>query len=147
MHKTILIPIDLNTGALSPNVIAEVNDYARDKNIKFHFVTVILPSEQLFDYGLTFPIMTDNAKSEDQRIKLLLEKLETMTDKFDVPKNQISTGVLLGSPAEAIIENAEKIKADLIIIGSKNPTLKSRLLGSTASALIHYANISVLVVR
>ncbi|MEG0434962.1 MAG: universal stress protein [Morganella sp. (in: enterobacteria)] len=147
MHKTILIPIDLNTGALSSNVISEVNDYARDKNVKFYFVTVILPSEQLFDYGLTFPVMTDNAKSEDQRIKFLLEKLEKITDEFDVQKNQISTGVLLGSPAEAIIENAEKIKADLIIIGSKNPTLKSRLLGSTASTLIHYANISVLVVR
>lgn len=147
MHKIILIPIDLNTGALSENVVSEVNDYARSGSIKFHFVTVILPSEQLFDYGLTFPIMTDNAKSEDQRIKLLLDKLETITDKFDVPKNKISTGVLLGSPAEAIIDNAEKIKADLIIIGSKNPTMKSRFLGSTASALIHYANISVLVVR
>ncbi|EPG9558550.1 universal stress protein, partial [Morganella morganii] len=63
MHKIILVPIDLNAGALSQNVITEINDYAKDKNVKFHFVTVILPSEQLFDYGLTFPVMTENAKS------------------------------------------------------------------------------------
>ena len=47
MHKIILVPIDLNAGALSQNVITEINDYAKDKNVKFHFVTVILPSEQL----------------------------------------------------------------------------------------------------
>lgn len=147
MHKIILVPIDLNAGALSQNVITEINDYAKDKNVKFHFITVILPSEQLFDYGLTFPVMTENAKSEDQRIKALLEKLDAATEKFAVQKEQISTGVLIGSAAEAILDNAERIKADLIVIGSKNPTMKSRFLGSTASALIHYANISVLVVR
>ena len=119
MHKIILVPIDLNAGALSQNVITEINDYAKDKNVKFHFVTVILPSEQLFDYGLTFPVMTENAKSEDQRIKALLEKLDAATEKFAVQKEQISTGVLIGSAAEAILDNAERIKADLIVIGSK----------------------------
>lgn len=95
MHKIILVPIDLNAGALSQNVITEINDYAKDKNVKFHFVTVILPSEQLFDYSLTFPVMTENAKSEDQRIKALLEKLDAATEKFAVQKEQISTGVLI----------------------------------------------------
>ena len=36
---------------------------------------------------------------------------------------------------------------DLIIIGSRRPSVKTYLLGSNAAAIVRHANISVMVVR
>ncbi|MEX5897255.1 universal stress protein [Proteus vulgaris] len=45
-----------------------------------------------------------------------------------------------------ILETAKKIQAELIVIGSRNPGMKTYLLGSTASSVVSYAESSVLVV-
>ena len=48
---------------------------------------------------------------------------------------------------DKILERAEAISADLIIIGSRRPSISTYLLGSTAAAVVRYAKTSVLVVR
>lgn len=46
-----------------------------------------------------------------------------------------------------MLSEAESINADLIVIGSRNPSISTHLLGSNASGIVSYAKISVLVVR
>ncbi|HQZ97301.1 MAG TPA: universal stress protein, partial [Pyrinomonadaceae bacterium] len=60
----------------------------------------------------------------------------------------ISGEVLFGSPGSRIVETAEQIGADLIIIGSHGYRRWERiLLGSVSSSVVHHAPCSVLVVR
>ena len=60
----------------------------------------------------------------------------------------ITTEVLNGSPESQIVEIAEKIQANLIIVGSHGyNTWERLLLGSVSDSVVHHAPCSVLVVR
>ena len=61
---------------------------------------------------------------------------------------EITTDVLFGSPESRIVETAEEMKADLIIVGSHGYNSWERLLlGSVSDSVVHHAPCSVLVVR
>lgn len=56
--------------------------------------------------------------------------------------------IRFGKPAEAIVNTAEELKVDLIIVGAgEHPYLVRRILGSTADRVVDSASCSVLVVR
>ena len=50
-------------------------------------------------------------------------------------------------PAEAILALAERVGADLIVVGNRGMTGISRLLGSVPNAISHNATCSVAIVR
>ena len=52
-----------------------------------------------------------------------------------------------GNIYEEILVAADKVKADLIVIGSHRPELKDYLLGPNAARVVRHAQVSVLVVR
>lgn len=63
-------------------------------------------------------------------------------------KIEISTDVLFGSPESRIVETAEEISADIIIVGSHGYNSWERLLlGSVSNSVVQHAPCSVLVVR
>ncbi len=41
----------------------------------------------------------------------------------------------------------KNLGADVVVIGSRNPSISTHLLGSNASSVIRHANLPVLVVR
>ena len=60
----------------------------------------------------------------------------------------VSGEVLFGSPESRIVEAAEKMTADLIIVGSHGYNRWERLLlGSVSDSVVHHAPCSVLIVR
>ncbi len=60
----------------------------------------------------------------------------------------VSENVLLGSPARAIVEEAERFGAELIVVGSHGAGFWERMLiGSVSQAVTSHAACSVLVVR
>lgn len=60
----------------------------------------------------------------------------------------LTTGVLCGSPEQAIVAEAEEWGADLIVTGSHGYGFWSRtLLGSVSNSVAHHAPCSVLIVR
>ena len=60
----------------------------------------------------------------------------------------VSGDVLFGSPDSRIVETAEDIGADLIVLGSHGYRRWERiLLGSVSSSVVNHAHCSVLVVR
>lgn len=60
----------------------------------------------------------------------------------------ITTETLSGSPESRIVEAAEEMNADIIIVGSHGYNRWERLLlGSVSDSVIHHAPCSVLVVR
>lgn len=83
-----------------------------------------------------------NAENELQKIG------RQLGEKFAASGASVSTEVLLGSPASRIVETAEAMSADLIIVGSHGyNSLERLLLGSVSDSVVHHAPCSVLVVR
>ncbi len=55
--------------------------------------------------------------------------------------------VLVGPPAKAIVRSADKLGADLIVMGERSASTASRIfLGSTAQKVLHHTQIPVLIV-
>ena len=84
-------------------------------------------------------------KSATQAVSQTEQKIAA---RFPALKSNLSTGVLCGSPEKAIVEEAEKWAADLIVLGSHGYGFWERMmLGSVSNAVLHHAPCSVLVVR
>jgi nucleotide-binding universal stress UspA family protein len=61
---------------------------------------------------------------------------------------EVNTHAREGDPADAILDVAEELKAELVIIGNKGMTGAKRfLLGSVPDKISHHAPCSVLIVR
>jgi nucleotide-binding universal stress UspA family protein len=61
---------------------------------------------------------------------------------------EVQTHPVEGDPAEAILNVAEEVKADLIVVGNKGMTGARRfLLGSVPNNVSHHAPCSVIIVR
>jgi nucleotide-binding universal stress UspA family protein len=94
-----------------------------------------------------------NANEIENAVKINAEKvLETtrkkIQDIFAGKEIQIKTELLNGSPESRIVEKAEGIGADIIIVGSHGYNRWERLLlGSVSDSIVHHAPCSVLVVR
>jgi nucleotide-binding universal stress UspA family protein len=117
--------------------------------------TVILLS--VIDKGLvvpqTIPVMTTPTKLfeplEDylaRAAEAYLDEAERVCNKFGVQSKRV---VRTGHPVEAIIKEAQKSKADLIVIGSHGRSaLKAAVLGSVTFGIINKeSKIPVLVLR
>ena len=91
---------------------------------------IVLPNQQSIEESLF-------ASSEE-----VLDKLKAEIDAPDV-----SIKVVVGSTKHEIINIATSEKVDLIVIGRHGRHGISRLLGSTANAVLHHAPCDVLALR
>ena len=58
-----------------------------------------------------------------------------------------TVGVAEGSPGEVLVSEAERLEADLIVVGNVRMQGLTRVLGSVGSSVIRHAPCSVLVVK
>lgn len=84
-----------------------------------------------------------------ENVEMILETTGNKLRAIFAEKNiTVVTELLTGSPESRIVEKAEEISADLIIVGSHGYNRWERLLlGSVSDSVIHHAPCSVLVVR
>lgn len=81
----------------------------------------------------------------------VIEDLSTYEARLLAAGCRVSTKILRGDPAGALIDYAEARQADLIVLGSHGSSLSERfhrfLLGSVSEKVARYASGNVLVVR
>ncbi len=76
------------------------------------------------------------------------DMLRRLKDRAAGEGRAILTEVVVGHPAERVVEEGQKWGADLIVIGHRGRGLIGRLLmGSIAKEVIHHATCAVLVTR
>ncbi|MDI6801740.1 MAG: universal stress protein [Thermodesulfovibrionales bacterium] len=76
------------------------------------------------------------------------EAMEKIRKSLSGRSIDVKTLIRQGDPAEKILETAQKMKADLIVIGSHGRHgTKKFLLGSVSSKIVDYSKCPVLVVK
>lgn len=80
--------------------------------------------------------------------KILEETAESLRTIFSDPEVRISTEVQFGSPESRIVETADEMKPELVVVGSHGYKSWERLLlGSVSESVLHHVPCSVLIAR
>lgn len=86
--------------------------------------------------------LTDAAVAQIER------ELDSAAVTLRAPGRDVETVTVLGRVADAIVEEAERSKADLIVVGSRGRhALKSALLGSVSAEVVDRAPCPVIIAR
>ncbi len=141
MFKKILMPIDLQETHLAAKAVKIAIDEARKHNATIHIMTA-MPG---FGMPLVASFFPEKAtKKALKELGLELKRYIAANFPNDVPTHPLITE---GSPAERILNQAQKLQADLIIIPSHAQSLEQVFLGSCAAKVVEHAHCSVMVVK
>ncbi len=143
MYKTILVPIDLSSPELAKPAINNAVMLARLGEATIRIVNVLpLTPVMLAEY-----VPPD---FEVQQRKSAEDALVIVAKETDLGPGRVSTTVRQGGIYQEILEEANSIGADLIVMSSHRPqkhAVRTYFLGSNAGHVVRYAKCSVLVVR
>lgn len=142
MYTTILVPVDLEEELLTKNALEHAVRLAKMSGATIHLLHA-LPDASAFLSAYSFGIK----EFENEAVVKANEKLKALVKTVDLPVSRLSFSVSFGTPRDEILQLAEEINADLIVVGSRRPDVKTYLLGSNAAAVVRHAKTSVLVVR
>jgi nucleotide-binding universal stress UspA family protein len=141
MFKTILVPVDLGEVEAARPAIDKAVEIARsspESSIRLIYVRPIVP--------VTYMEFMPPAFDEEQQADAD-RRLAELAAGVDLPSERVSAAVSLGSVYNEVLNQADQIGADLIVVGSHQPSMATYLLGSNASTIVRHAKCSVLVVR
>lgn len=140
MYKKILVPIDLADPEFAKPAVETAVTLARASGGEVRLINVI---------ALT-PVMLAEYVPPDfdvQQKDSAEEALSIVARESGLPPNQISSVVRQGGVYHEVLEEAQTFHADLIVMSSHRPAMKTYFLGSNAGHMVRYAKCSVLVVR
>lgn len=107
-----------------------------------HRVTVVSVAELLPQFGRAAPMLLP--EEDEERKRELAEAVQILADR-GVKANAIERR---GDPSDLIIDTAKNERADLIVLGTRGLSpIKSWMLGSVSTRVLHHAPCDVLVVR
>jgi len=141
-YKNILIAVELSPKS-DRRLIERACNLAKQNKAK---ITLVHAIEHIASYSsAAYGIASIDPEIESILLKRATKEMEKLAAKLGVPKkNQL---VNVGSAKFVVLEEAERFKADLIVIGSRGREGIRILLGSTANAVLHSAKCDVLAVR
>ncbi len=140
MFKHILVPVDLSDPELAKPAIETAVALARTSNGTVRLVNV-LPMT---------PVMLAEYVPPDfdvQQRKSAEEALTIIARESGLDAARVSSVVRQGGIYHEVLEEARVIDADLVVMTSHRPAMRSYFLGSNAGHMVRYAKCSVLVVR
>lgn len=140
MFKSILVPIDLADGDLAKPAIEAAATLSRTWNATVRLLNVLpMTPVMLAEY-----VPPD---FEEQQRETSKDALDIVARESGIERSHISTAVRQGGVYHEVLEEAAAIKADLIVMTSHKPAMRTYFLGSNAGHVVRYAKCSVLVVR
>lgn len=139
-YKKILLAVELDHSCDDlPSLRAK--QLAKDFNAELYLLHAI---EHLSGYGAAYGVAA-GADIEDMLMENAREEILKVATKLGVlEQNQL---IKVGPAKSIILEEAEMLGIDLIIVGSHGRHGIRLLLGSTANAVLHGAKCDVLAVR
>jgi nucleotide-binding universal stress UspA family protein len=140
MFKNILVPVDLTDADLAKASIETAVGLARASNGVVRLLNVL---------PITPIVLAEYvpADFEAQQRATSEEALKIVARESGLDAGQISTAVRQGGIYHEILEETKAMGADLIVMSSHRPAMRTYFLGSNASHVVRFAKCSVLVVR
>jgi nucleotide-binding universal stress UspA family protein len=140
MYRTILVPVDLADTDLAKPAIETAVHMASGSGGTVRLVNV---------QPLT-PVMLAEyvpADFEVQQRRSSQDALGIIAGECGLEPARVSFIVRNGGIYHEVLEEAKAIDADLIVMSSHRPAMRTYFLGSNAGHVVRYAKCSVLVVR
>jgi len=140
MYKHILVPVDLADTDLAKPAIETAVSMAKSSGGSVRLVNV-LPMT---------PVMLAEYVPPDfdvQQRKTAEDALGIIARECGLPADRASFAVRQGGIYHEVLEEASTFGADLIVMSSHRPAMRTYFLGSNAGHVVRYAKCSVLVVR
>ncbi|HEY5719077.1 MAG TPA: universal stress protein [Gammaproteobacteria bacterium] len=140
--KTILVPVDFSVHA--SQALETATELAKTFKAKLHLLHCCQLNVGVNSaYGLMVP------PSFDREIRdAAARRLAEWRDRVTAQKVEAETEISAASPTEAIASTAERIGADLIVIGTRGLSgIKHVMVGSVAERTVRNANCPVLTVK
>lgn len=142
-YKHILAAIDLTED--SAQVLEKTRGIAALTGASVSLLSVIKPLTQVYGGLDVAPIAVSGMSFEQEALKQATVQIRQLASRFGFDPDR--THVFIGSPAHDVRALAERLGADLIVVGTHGRHGMGLLLGSTASAVIHGVGCDVLAVR
>ena len=143
MYKQILVPVDLTDPELAKPALATAVMMVKQSGGTVRLINIMpLTPVMLAEY-----VPPD---FEAQQRKSAEEALAIVAKETGLDPGRVSSVVRQGGIYQEILEEANAMKADLIVMTShrpQRPAVRTYFLGSNAGHVVRYAKCSVLVVR
>ena len=139
MFKTIVVGTDGSETA--DRALARAFELAKASGGVLHIVSAYSPSPARVSGGGETAAL---AARGDFKVEAVLERAGFEARTQDV---QIESHAPKGDPADALLEVAGRVAADLIVVGSRGMQGARRVLGSVPNKISHHAACDVLIVH
>ncbi|MDX1320384.1 MAG: universal stress protein [Oceanospirillum sp.] len=140
MYNTVLIPMDLEHEDMFPKAVALAHQLIGDEKGEIHGIYVDQTQVHQGNFGITDDAVQGAREAMKQEVKTLFKKY---VPEHLRGKCRVKAGVVY----DTVLEEADKVKPEVIIVAAGRPGLSSYLLGSNAEKILRHANCSVFVVR
>lgn len=136
-YPRILFAVDLLPD--TQKLVQKARQIIKAQNVIVHFVHVIEQNP------ITDHMYVDQQEFQQQTTREALQKL---TDFVGPLLNENNPPIIeMGIPKKVIVETAEKLDCNLILVGSHGKSGVRALLGSTSNAILHHTQRDVLVIH
>ena len=139
MFKTILVPVDLAETELAKRAIEAACAMARASGGTVRLLNV-MPMTPVMLAEYVPPDFEAQQKTASE------EALSIIASECGLD-GKVTSIVRQGGIYHEVLEEAKHIGADLIVMSSHRPAMRTYFLGSNAGHVVRYAKCSVLVVR
>jgi nucleotide-binding universal stress UspA family protein len=140
MFKKIVVPVDLTEPELAKPAIDTAVAMARSSQGSLRIVNVLPMTPVMLAEYVPPDFDVQQRKSAEDSLKQLVEE-------SGLDPSRVSGTVRQGGIYHEVIEEAKAVDADLIVMTSHRPDMRSYFLGSNAGHVVRYASCSVLVLR
>ena len=127
--------------------VAQAVDLAKAMGSRLYVVSAFVPSEPVVDreQAAEIPADVQHSTGPRQGVHQVLDAAAGVAEAAGV---EVEARPREGDPADALLDVAEEVNADLIVVGNKGMTGAKRfLLGSVPNKVSHHAPCSIYIVR
>ena len=123
MYNTIIMPVDVFEMELSDKAIRHAEFLAQENGV-IHLLHVLPGSA-----SLSLPRFAADVRRFEEHLQHEAEtRLQTMVGHFSIDPSRIKQHVRFGSVRDVVNELGEELNADVVVIGSRNPSISTHLL-------------------
>ena len=140
MYRTILVALDGSAGAKA--ALRRAVLLAREYGAALHALAV---EDHLPRYAAT---VSELEEAREEKEAFFTEVMEEARGAAAEQGVELRTGLAVGHAAQHIVQHAQQLGAELVVIGHcGHSSVWGNLLGSTADKVAHHAGCDVLIVR